>query len=196
MTPNIRYINHHSGKWLLLSLLLFFAAGTANGQTDLEEHTDSIEATDSANVRKILFLGDSMTGWMAERLNAYGAINDFEVATIVWDGSTIAKWANSPRLKEIISQQKPDAIIVSLGMNEMLERNPQRRLESPSTNCSQNSGTCPYYGSGLLRGPGKRTPTNSTTGCNRPSGRRGISTATTLKSDDKANQTPTPQETE
>ena len=131
MTPNIRYINHHSGKWLLLSLLLFFAAGTANGQTDLEEHTDSIEATDSANVRKILFLGDSMTGWMAERLNAYGAINDFEVATIVWDGSTIAKWANSPRLKEIISQQKPDAIIVSLGMNEMLERNPQRRLEKP-----------------------------------------------------------------
>ncbi len=196
MTPNIRYINHHSGKWLLLSLLLFFAAGTANGQTDLEEHTDSIEATDSANVRKILFLGDSMTGWMAERLNAYGAINDFEVATIVWDGSTIAKWANSPRLKEIISQQKPDAIIVSLGMNEMLERNPQRRLEKPVDKLLAEFGDMPLLWIGPPSWPWQRTPTNSTTGCNRPSGRRGISTATTLKSDDKANQTPTPQETE
>ena len=104
--------------------------------------------------------------------------------------------ANSPRLKEIISQQKPDAIIVSLGMNEMLERNPQRRLEKPVDKLLAEFGDMPLLWIAASFVAGKRTPTNSTTGCNRPSGRRGISTATTLKSDDKANQTPTPQETE
>ncbi len=77
-------------------------------------------------VKKVLFIGDSMTGWMAERLNAYGDVNDFEVATIVWDGSTLSKWAETPNLKEIIKEQTPDAVIVSLGMNEMFERHPDR----------------------------------------------------------------------
>lgn len=77
-------------------------------------------------VKKVLFIGDSMTGWMAERLNAYGDANDFEVATIVWDGSTLSKWSDTPDLKEIIAEQNPDAIIVSLGMNEMFERKPDR----------------------------------------------------------------------
>lgn len=77
-------------------------------------------------VKKVLFIGDSMTGWMAERLNAYGDENDFEVATIVWDGSTLSKWASTPNLSEIIEEQNPDAIIVSLGMNEMFESYPAR----------------------------------------------------------------------
>lgn len=88
------------------------------------------EAQNPANplepARKVLFLGDSMTGWMAERLNAYGDENDFEVATIVWDGSTLSKWAETPDLADIIAEQDPDAIIVSLGMNEMFESNPNR----------------------------------------------------------------------
>ena len=77
-------------------------------------------------VKKVLVIGDSMTGWMAERLNAYGDENDFEVATIIWDGSTISKWADTPDLTEIIAEQAPDAVIVSLGMNEMFESNPDR----------------------------------------------------------------------
>ena len=76
--------------------------------------------------KRVLFLGDSMTGWMAERLNAYGDDNDFEVATIVWDGSTLSKWAETPDLAEIIAEQNPDAIIISLGMNEMFESQPSR----------------------------------------------------------------------
>ena len=35
------------------------------------------------NIDKVLFIGDSMTGWMAERLNAYGQKNGFSVATII-----------------------------------------------------------------------------------------------------------------
>lgn len=79
-------------------------------------------------VRKVLFIGDSMTGWMAERLNAYGVKNGFEVATYTWDGSTIKKWASSPKLKTIIDQQKPDAVFVCLGMNDMFQTNPQAAL--------------------------------------------------------------------
>ncbi|MDE7403068.1 MAG: hypothetical protein K2M87_06625, partial [Muribaculaceae bacterium] len=77
-------------------------------------------------VHKVLFIGDSMTGWLSERLNAYGKQNGFEVATVVWDGSTIRKWGNSPRLTSIIEKQAPDAIFVSLGMNELFETNPSR----------------------------------------------------------------------
>lgn len=80
--------------------------------------------------RKILFLGDSMTGWLSERLNAYGKENGFEVATVVWDGSTIRKWGSSPRLTSVITRQDPDAIFISLGMNELFEANPESQLRS------------------------------------------------------------------
>lgn len=79
-------------------------------------------------VRKVLFLGDSMTGWLAERLNAYGEENGFEVATVVWDGSTIKKWGSSPRLTSLIQRHDPDAIFISLGMNELFETNPSIRF--------------------------------------------------------------------
>ncbi len=90
---------------------------------------EEADSTDSI-VKNVLIIGDSMTGWMAERLNAYGQINGFDVATIVWDGSTISKWADSPNLSKILEQQKPDAVIVCLGMNELFEPNPQVKLKN------------------------------------------------------------------
>lgn len=82
-----------------------------------------------AMIKKVLYIGDSMTGWLAERLNAYGSTNGFEVATVVWDGSTIRKWgASKARLKSIIAREKPDAVFISLGLNELLEPNPEKRL--------------------------------------------------------------------
>lgn len=87
-------------------------------------------ADDRPVARKILFLGDSMTGWLSERLNAYGKENGFEVATVVWDGSTIRKWGSSPRLTSVITRQDPDAIFISLGMNELFEANPESQLRS------------------------------------------------------------------
>lgn len=77
-------------------------------------------------VEKALFIGDSMTGWLSERLNAYGKENGFEVSTVVWDGSTIKKWGTSAKLPSIIEKEAPDAIFVSLGMNELFESNPSR----------------------------------------------------------------------
>lgn len=87
-------------------------------------------ADDRPVARKILFFGDSMTGWLSERLNAYGKENGFEVATVVWDGSTIKKWGSSPRLTSMITRQDPDAIFISLGMNELFEANPESQLRS------------------------------------------------------------------
>ncbi|MCM1484004.1 MAG: hypothetical protein NC043_06685 [Muribaculaceae bacterium] len=88
----------------------------------------------NASIKKILYIGDSMTGWLAERLNAYGAVNGFEVSTVVWDGSTIRKWGSSGKLKSIIDRENPDAVFVSLGLNELLEANPEVRLTSAVDN--------------------------------------------------------------
>ena len=106
----------------ILSLLIIMLSGAV---ASAEEHLDA----DQKPVKKILFIGDSMTGWLSERLNAYGEKNGFEVQTVVWDGSTIKKWASSPRLAEIIKKDNPDAVFVSLGMNELFEANPERQLK-------------------------------------------------------------------
>lgn len=149
-------------------LLLIFSglAGIASAYAQNEERAiiaeqDSIASTisdslpsDSAYIRKVLFIGDSMTGWMAERLNSYGEINDFEVATIVWDGSTIKKWGSSPKLQGIISEQNPDAIFVSLGMNELFEANPEKNLESPVENLKNAFGGIPFLWIGPPSWPG------------------------------------------
>ncbi len=80
-------------------------------------------------VKKVLYIGDSMTGWLADRLNAYGAENGFEVATVMWDGSTIRKWGQSAKLKSIIDKENPDAVFISLGLNELLEARPETTLK-------------------------------------------------------------------
>lgn len=115
---------------LILALAIVLACATAYAQ---EKHPaqnvqTKKEAAKKEPVRKVLFIGDSMTGWLAEGLNGYGKINNFEVATIVWDGSTISKWANSPKLESIISEQDPDAVFISLGMNELFEAHPEKRF--------------------------------------------------------------------
>lgn len=109
---------------------------------------------DTSTVRKVLFIGDSMTGWMAERLNAYGDKDGFEVATVVWDGSTIQKWANSPNLGRIIREQHPDAVFISLGMNELFEKNPQTRLKQSLDKLKKTIGDIPMLWIGPPSWPG------------------------------------------
>lgn len=88
----------------------------------------SVHAEDA---RKLLFMGDSMTGWMAERVCAYGEANGFEVATIVWDGSTIRKWGEcAPKISEYVEQIDPDAVFICLGLNESAEKHPEANLDS------------------------------------------------------------------
>lgn len=118
---------------------------------DLGEHT-KIEKP----IKKVLFIGDSMTGWMAERLNAYGQKNGFEVATIVWDGSTLRKWGNIANLKNKIQSHKPDAIFVSLGLNELFEANPEARLGTSLKSIVSSFGDTPYLWIGPPTWPGHK----------------------------------------
>lgn len=106
-------------------------------------------------VKKILFIGDSMTGWLSERLNAYGEKNGFEVSTVVWDGSTISKWANSPQLAKIISESDPDAVFVSLGMNELFEPHPAARLKAKVDKIKEAVGDRPILWVGPPSWPGQ-----------------------------------------
>lgn len=107
-------------------------------------------------VKKILFLGDSMTGWLAEALNAYGKVNGFEVSTIVWDGSTISKWASSGKLPSLINKYDPDAVFVSLGMNELFEAHPGTRLATPVSTIKDAVGDKPLVWVGPPSWPGQK----------------------------------------
>lgn len=104
--------------------------------------------------KKILFMGDSMTGWLAERLEAYGKHNGFEVATVVWDGSTINKWGKAPRLHTIVKEQKPDAIFVSLGMNDLFETNPESKYRASIDAIKGVAGDVPVIWVGPPSWPG------------------------------------------
>lgn len=87
----------------------------------------SLFSRDEEETERVLLIGDSMTGWLAERLNAFGEENGFEADAVVWDGSTIKKWAAAaPRLKEIVEDVNPDMVLICLGLNELLERRPER----------------------------------------------------------------------
>lgn len=126
------------------------------------EHTAQEEATthqpfDSRpTAHKILILGDSMTGWLAERMAAYGKANNFEVATVIWDGSTINKWgANTSKISQYINQTKPDAIFISLGLNELAEKNPESRYGASLDKIKKACGNIPVIWIGPPTWPGK-----------------------------------------
>ncbi len=107
-------------------------------------------------VKKVLLIGDSMTGWMGERLEAYGRENGFEVATVVWDGSTIRKWGDSAsRISDFVAKEHPDAVMVSLGLNELLEKNPSARYASSMAAIKGAVGNLPMLWVGPPSWPGK-----------------------------------------
>lgn len=95
----------------------------------VSSNTSVSKETHSETIKKVLIIGDSMTGWLAERLNAYGQKDGFQVATVVWDGSTIKKWASSNRLSSLIKEQDPDVVFICLGMNELFTPKPGETLE-------------------------------------------------------------------
>jgi lysophospholipase L1-like esterase len=136
-----------------LFILMFILIGYANGIG--EEHSTNTP------VKKVLFIGDSMTGWLSERMGAFGNENDFKVATVVWDGSTIKKWANTSNLKNIISKQAPDVVFISLGMNELFERNPDSQILPYIKKLLNAIGDKPYVWIGPPTWPGKNQATIS-----------------------------------
>lgn len=141
-------------KSLILATAALIAACPVAASAQEPAATNATAQTPEKEIRKVLFIGDSMTGWMAERLNAYGMKDGFEVATIVWDGSTIKKWASSPRLATIIKQQKPDAVFISLGMNELFTPNPEQSLGGYLKKIKEAIGNTPYLWIGPPSWPG------------------------------------------
>lgn len=134
----------------ILTLLFYPFLMKASNQGD--QNNESPRPT----ADKILFIGDSMTGWMSERFNAYAHSNGFEVAAIIWDGSTISKWgANSSILSHYVKQIKPDAIFISLGLNDLAEKNPGTRLTASVNNILKATSGIPIVWIGPPSWPGK-----------------------------------------
>lgn len=114
------------------------------------------QVSSELQINKVLVIGDSMTGWFAERLNAYGKKDGFSVATVIWDGSTIKKWANSPNFARIIKEQAPDAVFICLGMNELFVTNPGKTLGASLEKFKSVIGNTPYLWIGPPSWPGKK----------------------------------------
>lgn len=106
--------------------------------------------------KKVLVMGDSMTGWLAERLNAYGKENGFTVSAVIWDGSTIKKWADSTKVSKIVTEQKPDVVLLCLGMNSLFEKNPEARLSTSLTKLLKKMGDVPVIWIGPPSWPGHK----------------------------------------
>lgn len=119
------------------------------------EESEEEEDPENPYIRKVLIIGDSMTGWLGQRLQAYGDVNGFEVATVYWDGSTLQKWAETPRLAKVISEFDPDVVFVSLGMNNIFERDPERNLRSSFNKILSTIGDRYYVWIGPPNWPGK-----------------------------------------
>lgn len=96
-----------------------------------------------------------MTGWLSERMQAYGELNGFHVSTIVWDGSTIGKWAKAGKLPSFIAKYKPDVVFISLGLNGLFEKNPAARLGSSLSSLKKQLGNVPFVWIGPPSWPGK-----------------------------------------
>lgn len=141
------FIMRKIANWLVLLMLAMAVDAAAT--------VPASETNEKKEIKKVLFIGDSMTGWMAERLEAYGIQNGFEVSTVLWDGSTIAKWGTGNRVQKQIERYQPDAVFISLGMNELLERNPESRLSTYVANIRKQLGDIPYLWIGPPSWPGK-----------------------------------------
>lgn len=115
----------------------------------------SFHLTAATPVRNVLFIGDSMTGWMGERLQAYGADNGFEVATITWDGATIAKLAGSGRLPQFMAKYKPDMVVLNIGMNDMWMKNPEQRVGADLDKILGAVSGTPFLWIGPIEWPGR-----------------------------------------
>lgn len=140
--------------WIFTSLFISMTSSVCAQNNPITSSPSEGLPEDSTGIRNVLFIGDSMTGWLAERLNAYGDLNGFNVATVVWDGSTIQKWAKTPGLSTLIEQISPDAILICLGMNELFEPNPESKLSNSIDKLKNAFGEIPYLWIGPPSWPG------------------------------------------
>lgn len=106
--------------------------------------------------KRVFFIGDSMTGLLAERMGAYGELNDVDVVTIVWDGSNLKKWGeNAARLKHWVNTVEPEAVFINLGMNDLWYPNYEKQLGKYYHAIVDAVGNRPLIWVGPMSWPGK-----------------------------------------
>lgn len=75
----------------------------------------------------ILLTGDSMIEELQRFLQPIAKRNGHRMSTAIWYGSNCQTWATSGRLREILAQYRPSAVIFSSGANEILFNDPPKR---------------------------------------------------------------------
>lgn len=85
-----------------------------------EEKALTIDTTS----HRILFFGDSMVEGLLRRMNCYAYANGYQMTNIVWYSSTTELWAKTDTLRYFLDKVKPTFVMVSLGANEQITKNP------------------------------------------------------------------------
>ena len=100
-------------------------------QADVDSIAVSKQETPVDTVRKrILIFGDSMVEGLTPRLADYCAQNGHTLYSVCWYGSTTVGWVGRlDSLRNYVAWASPDFVMVSLGGNELLTRDIQRRKQ-------------------------------------------------------------------
>lgn len=87
----------------------------------------TLGSTPDSTGHYILLTGDSMVEELQRWLQPIAKRNHHRMATAIWYGSNCETWAKSGRLREILAQYRPSAVLFSSGANEILFNDPPKR---------------------------------------------------------------------
>jgi hypothetical protein len=125
------------------------ASSTALVDTTVISEQDSIVvAADSIVLdtlpQRILLFGDSMLEGIGKRMERYAAENNHELLYVIWYASSTKIWAEHiDTLKHFMQKFQPTYIVISLGTNELLVKEPNKRNSYINT-IIQVIGDIPY----------------------------------------------------
>ena len=143
-------------RQIAANLLIFISLFSLSPFPMMAQEVETVEIPDSAYIEKVLFIGDSMTGWLAMRLQAYGELNGFEVAAVYQDGATVQKWAGIDRLDKTLEEFDADLVVMSLGGNNLFETYPEKRLGEHVDRILEKIGDREYIWFGPIHWPYKK----------------------------------------
>ena len=81
----------------------------------------------AARAERVLHVGDSMVPLVGFYLRKLYQADGRKYSIVAEDSSSTLSWDNERKLQEQMFKYDPDLILISLGSNELFDRNPERR---------------------------------------------------------------------
>ncbi|MDE7414240.1 MAG: SGNH/GDSL hydrolase family protein [Muribaculaceae bacterium] len=115
---------------------------TANSAAIAKKAVAKPEGPDTTS-QKILFIGDSMVGFLGKPFESYALCNGHEIESVTWASSTTRHWAETDTLQHFLRKYDPTYVVICLGSNEIFTKNTDQRREWVKT-IEKKLGGLPY----------------------------------------------------